>query len=432
MAISASEAADARFVEHRDGYDAVQVDAFVARVAATLDRHERELAAMRAEVGRLEHALDLAHAVQETMQPADTAIKGGALGSALAAAGAEVAVADGVVPESDVDLTKPWDEIVLWAESEVDQRRHFGALDAATEETRRLRGVADALAIEAAIAKHARAESALQPSPAAVPAGGSADESAQVDGSEPALASAQDEAEQLIAGANAEARQILSAAHESAYRVNSEAEEQSISTVRSAEEDAARLVAEAEEESARLVADAEEEATRRIATAEEMAARSIATADEEADRTIGAARREGSEVLVASLEEAQRMASAADAAADVATEAARAELRDLNQRMSQLRTALRDAGSRFDTLVGDARTEISLLEDFIDLEMRSVDEVDDGTAGPAEVLSTEPDPEPGALGAVARKRADGDIEVAEERGFYERRLAGLRERLENT
>jgi cell division septum initiation protein DivIVA len=317
MAISSREAADAHFVNGGEGYNSVQVDTYVARVAATLTAHERDLAEARAEIGRLEHALDLAHVVQSTRDVPAAVSSGEALGQALAAAGADVAEpgSDGAAAESELPV-EPWDEIARWA----DERRREETADAefaaTQEEVRRLRGVADALGTEAAVARHG-----------------------------------------IQAGSSPAAQE--------------------------AAETRARLTIEAAE---------------------------IAATD----------------LLESSLLEAQDLVVAAETSALGITRAAELEARDLNQRTAQLRTALREAGTRFEELAGGTRTEIKVLEDFIDLEMHSVEELAAVEPKAADTIDLR---EEAAETPTVSNEPTADVKEAP--GFYERRLAGLRERLEN-
>jgi hypothetical protein len=320
MAISAREAADAHFVGSDDGYDAVQVDTYAARVAATLADQERALAAARAEIGRLEHALDLAHAVQSVMPARAVGPTGGVLGQALETAGADRANSGTPEPQTAPEpIGDPWSELHAWSE-ELHRTRAAGVgLLEANEEVRRLRGVADALATEAAIAKHGM-QAGLSPA-------------------------AQEEAE-------ARAR----------------------FTIDSAELEAAGL-------------------------------------------------------LQTSLAEAKRIVTIAEASAATATRAAELEARDLEQRTARLRTALRDAGTRFEELAGSTRTEIKMLEDFIDLETHAPEDLESLKPTDGDAIDLR-DESPAA--AVAPPGREAGSDTAEPRGFYERRLAGLRERLENS
>lgn len=318
MAISAREAADARFATNDDGYDAIQVDSYVARVARTLAAQERELNETRAEIGRLEHALDLAHVARSTAEPVKVGPSGSALGAALSTAGADQAeIASQEVASMPDPTSDPIAVVEQWAADLAADHVSRRELAVTQEEVRRLRGTANALATEAAVARHGVREG-LSPT-------------------------AQEEAE-------AEALFILESAET-----------------------------------------------------------------------------EAAELLQASLAEAQQVAAAAEASALAVTNAAAVEVKELTHRTAQLRTALRDAGTRFEQLAADTRTEIKMLEDFIDLEMEEAEELSrPGDADDVATIDLRSDPDPSVLESASRAEPESSP------GFYERRLAGLRERLENT
>jgi cell division septum initiation protein DivIVA len=318
MAISAREAADARFATNEDGYDATQVDSYVLRVAQTLAAQERELTETRAEIGRLEHALDLAHVAQSSVAAVETGPSGSALGAALWTAGADQAeIAGPKAPLAPDPTSDPVTVVELWSEDLAADHASRLELLVTQEEVRRLRGTANALATEAAVARH---------------------------GTREGLSPTEQEA----------------------------AEAEALSILETAEAEAADL-------------------------------------------------------LEASLAEAQQVIAGAEVAALAVTSTAAAEVKELTQRTAQLRTALRDAGQRFEQLAADTRTEIRMLEDFIDLEMER-DEAssrpDDG--GEATTIDLRSGVDPSTLEPATSDEPESSP------GFYERRLAGLRERLENT
>ncbi len=127
------------------------------------------------------------------------------------------------------------------------------------------------------------------------------------------------------------------------------------------------------------------------------------------------------------------------------TAAAEEEVRRLDRRLSQLRTALRDAESRIRSLTGDALTELRMLGDLLALETEALDEIESLNPAPGRVIDlADPDPVPtpaptpepaaaeeppgAAASAFVRRLRERDETAGQ--GFYERRLAGLRERLE--
>lgn len=131
--------------------------------------------------------------------------------------------------------------------------------------------------------------------------------------------------------------------------------------------------------------------------------------------------------------------------ATMMTAAAEEEVRRLDRRLSQLRTALRDAEARIRSLTGDALTELRMLGDLLELETNALDEIESlnpprdrviDLEEPASVAGPTPGdvPESPAVAAAAFVRRVREKEEDETvgRGFYERRLAGLRERLERS
>ena len=80
----------------------------------------------------------------------------------------------------------------------------------------------------------------------------------------------------------------------------------------------------------------------------------------------------------------------------------------MERRVRQIRSSLRDLETRFQTLTASTLAEFSMLGDLIDLDAHSIDEM------PARIRSA---------------TAEHDEGVPSQ-GFYERRLAGLRSRLQ--
>jgi signal transduction histidine kinase len=128
------------------------------------------------------------------------------------------------------------------------------------------------------------------------------------------------------------------------------------------------------------------------------------------------------------------------------TEGAEKEVHRLDRRLTQLRTALRDAEARIRGLTSDALTELRMLGDLLELETSALDEIeslnlpDEAVAVPNEtvivpdeavIVLKEPEtPAAAAAAFVRRVRSAADKDESVGRGFYERRLAGLRERIE--
>ncbi len=173
-----------------------------------------------------------------------------------------------------------------------------------------------------------------------------------------------------------------------------------------AEGEAAELVEHARIEGSEIVAraqeDAAEQARRVLDEAERMASRTRDTAQREADEALGDAKTKSDAVV----EQARRDAAEA-------TESAQREVRAMERRVRQIRSSLRDAESRFKSLTATTMSEFSVLGDVIDLDVEAAAE------------SFEPIGEPAAPPAPGRAD-DADSSP----GFYERRLAGLRSRIE--
>lgn len=148
---------------------------------------------------------------------------------------------------------------------------------------------------------------------------------------------------------------------------------------------------------------------------------SRAAADDEADRIRAAARAEAAAILEKTLGSVERARSQA---AD--------EVHRMERRLVVLRTALADAEGRFRRLAATAANELGTLNAIADqdvttpadesppLEVATVDLTDEALR---EMDGELPASEPDAGGLPGRNR---------EVGFYQRRLAGLRDRLEKS
>jgi hypothetical protein len=191
-----------------------------------------------------------------------------------------------------------------------------------------------------------------------------------------------------------------------------------------ASEEARRLpaVAEAERDEMRARYADERVAVRRELQNELQASRAAAGA--EADTIRQTANNEAAEVLKRAIAESEaRQADAAD------------EIRRLQGRMNVLRTAVADAESRFRRLAALAANELGTLSALADQDITNpedvavaaVDLTDDGvTAADETAVADEPTDEVEEYEGPRMPVRDPQA------GFYQRRLAGLRDRLEKS
>jgi DivIVA domain-containing protein len=238
-----------------------------------------------------------------------------------------------------------------------------------------------------------------------------------------ALADLERRAEQLRIDALAEAATIRRRAEEEAARVTEQhpVPVAAPSPPPSDEGGAWRRLLAERDAAAELLAAATEEARRATQIAEATTAehRSAVESEREAsaealDAEMASRREDALRESAALLEDArrggERIIEEARRSADQLSHAAHREVRALERRVRQVRSSLRDLEGRFRQLTSSTLAEFSMLGDLIDLDVRSVDEVAD-------------DASPSASAADA-------TEGRSERGFYERRLAGLRSRIE--
>lgn len=187
-----------------------------------------------------------------------------------------------------------------------------------------------------------------------------------------------------------------------------------------AREEARRLpaIAEAERDDMRAKYAQERTAVRRELQNELQASRAAASA--EADEISKAANAEAAEILHRALERsAERQQEAVS------------EIHRMESRMGVLRTALADAEARFRRLAATAANELGTLSAIADKDV-SVDAPTQPDLKIAEIDLTDR-----ALAEdddLAEDPSDGEgfVKMDPEAGFYQRRLAGLRERLEKS
>jgi hypothetical protein len=219
----------------------------------------------------------------------------------------------------------------------------------------------------------------------------------------------------------------------------------------SAWQEAAMLRAEAEEE----MAFAGEEAKRLVTTAN--AERDEIRSGHETERkqlraelqnelqvSRAAADAEVEDITAKARSEANEMLRSAANKAEETRQAAAAEAQRLERRIAVLHTALADAEARFRRLAATAANEVGTMQAIIDDDVRgskaaapvaaapprpelylaSVDLTDEG-------LAAEPDVAAGDAGET-EESIPGLVARDPEIGFYQRRLAGLRDRLEKS
>jgi len=181
-------------------------------------------------------------------------------------------------------------------------------------------------------------------------------------------------------------------------------------------------------------ADSESSNSGRVA---EDAAESPATGDDVADAQAKAA-----EILhvaergaMQATEEATAMLEKAEVAAQLLTAAAEQEAEALRRRLGQLRTAVRQAEDYYREIAPATADEAALAGDLIDLDLNVFGDHDSAGDVATGVGLTEPTVETQATDAVASDDSDGEaafVDGPREPDFYRRKLAGLRERLEQT
>jgi len=175
-----------------------------------------------------------------------------------------------------------------------------------------------------------------------------------------------------------------------AETVSSAAQENARRMLQTAEQRVALRLEQVDGDRAAALFDLEKELASSRAIARRDSERLVSDAGVESDRILEEARREASRV----------------------TDAARRRVQSLERRVRQIRSSLRDLEMRFQTLTTNTLAEFSMLGDLIDLDDRGVDDlvVDESNGSPPLVGIDEP--------------------VTTGRGFYERRMAGLRSRIE--
>lgn len=182
-----------------------------------------------------------------------------------------------------------------------------------------------------------------------------------------------------------------------------------------AREEARRLPAMALAERDQIRAESVDERKALRRDLQEEAAAFLTEAEEEADRIRRAAEAEAADVLSRAVGRAQQ-----------AHQEVNNDLRRGERRLAILRTALADAESRFRRLAATAANEAGTLAALADQDVRPAADVAD--------MQVTVDLTDAGLRSVEESApvAESPINRDEEAGFYQRRLAGLRDRLEKS
>jgi DivIVA domain-containing protein len=429
--VTSDEIRSSRFQGTRHVYDRREVDAFLHRVASTLEVYERRVAVTQAHVESLEKALDLAHSRARSVR--DRELRIAELETALAAAQhnyeslqAELeANPPSVAPDTSsgdiaAQARRRADELVEKAAREALSIRN----DAERIRTEAEEAAANLIADAEAVGMESRRTADLERTVSAGNGAAAATEPPiDLEALETRIAEARQQAEEAEA-----AREQLTAELEQ-MREEAAAERQRL--MEDAEQTVAEAVAQAEIDRDRMLAQAE---------AELVAAREAAPAPVEDDSLA----------------------------------AAEAEMAGLRRQLAQMRTALSDIQARFANAADLSSEELELAAALIDLDVRDVDQLVDLTdledpeqadsdgeeeSAAVQVKSKWAAPEEIPAGSLQDGRATSEAPPAawrryqpgagkkgshpvapepaaeppkeEPLGFYERRLAGLRERLKD-
>lgn len=384
MDVTAQDVRSAHFSGTRHVYDRREVDSFLIRLADALERYENELGASRRRLRSLEQALESAlHRIEASQHTAD---------------------GDPRPPAQSLGDTS--DEL-----SDL-ERRAFDLKTDALAEAASIRRRAEEEATEAS-GHHRDAAAATDAPPVDEPKQPSFDETNHWI----QLLAEREEAASLVDASREESRRILEIADQIAVEGVADAarDQEAVASALAVQIEARRVAAEGEAaelvERARLEAseivlkaheDATEQAKRVLDEAERLASRTKEDGQRDADEALGDARAQ-SEAL---LEQARRDGAQA-------TERAQREVRAMERRVRQIRSSLRDAESRFKSLTTNTMAEFSVLGDVIDLDLEAAETAIEPTAATAAPPESAP-------------RGEDDSSP----GFYERRLAGLRSRIE--
>lgn len=448
MDVTSEEIRSSRFQGTRHVYDRREVDAFLHRAASTLEIYERKLTVTESHVENLEKALELAQSRARSMSALD----------------ARIAELEAALAASQHNYESAMSE--LEARAELESSKH--QIAESEHELQVKLEAAEALKTDAAQVAHSIEGEARATADALV-------------------SSARSEAEEILRTALLAQTSILEEVEEMRLKAEAgvAAKLEELRALQVAEHDSeAQSTAELEQK----VAAAEERvsaAEAELAAAEDRGREALAKAEadlEEANNRAATAESRATD-LESELATARQELSVASSGDEAS--AAGAEVEDLRRQVAQMRTALANIQTRFASAAKLSPEELELATALVDLDLHDVDLLVDlttpamtapheGARAAEEEPETEPEDEKVAMkskwaqaeavpaGALTEGRADVEppsrvwpeiekpapnwrdtfgsarketarkaAETVEEAplGFYERRLAGLRDRI---
>lgn len=488
MDVTSEEIRSSRFQGTRHVYDRREVDAFLHRAAATLEMYERKLAVTQSHLESLEKALDLANGRVRSGRARDARI--GELEAALAAAQhnyeleverAETAAirslspdgTNGGVVQADHDRAA---QILDEARRQAEEMRSNAVeySEQAATEAAELTAAAQAAA-EALLADAKRQEAAMLKDLAAARSQAERTLQAEIESTQVLLGEEVASKGERLASMDAVAEAEMAAKLHKAETRASEIASRSQEIIQQAEERAQAAETERNELAAELERAAEEAEANRgqlLADVELMVGEAVSQAEVDRDLMLLEA-----QVRLETAEgEREALLQLAKTESAEMTSAAEEQLESLRRQAAQMRTALSDLHTRFADVGSLSAEDFEVATALVDLDLHDVSALVDLTNEPTEESMEAVDqsvpvkskwtqrghmaPRGGSLGVDAEEPAveeapgaggNGDAhptwrdkvasasetstEPAEDAtpslGFYERRLAGLRARLQD-
>ena len=348
-----------------------------------LERYEREMTVSRCRLYSLEHALEVAHSRLESVRQRHTA-------------------------ELDVPAVSPPDAVLQDFEKRAEDLKIDALVEAASirrraeEEAAEIAARAEELAAVVVAAPEAANHEGEAGDNLAIEYVAEIEKPEQL-GLHPSAASEEwaelfaekEAAEAFIAEAKEEARPTLQTAEQQAVEMAGQFEQDREASMEAfvAEIDVEREAA--RHDAAGIVDDARAESERLAEEAERAVIKMAESSRRDSDNIVKDAKAERETIL----EDARR------GAANL-TETGEREVRSMERRVRQIRSSLRDPEARFKNITSSTMAEFSMLGDLIDIDAHAL-EASGGSEDPS-----------------------GGDDAPRGRGFYERRLAGLRSRLE--